>query len=68
MDKQGGYPDVGAVLVGRRPGRDIAIALLIKLVLLTLLYQLFFAPRHRPHQDAESAAAAVLGAPTTETR
>ena len=68
MNEQGGNPDVGAMLNGRRPGRDIAIALLIKLVLLTLLYQLFFAARHRPPQDAESAAAAVLGAPTPEKR
>lgn len=68
MDTQGGYADVGAVRVGARPGRDIVIALLIKLVLLTLLYQLFFASRHRPPQDAESAAVAVLGAPTPEPR
>ncbi len=66
MNEQSGYPDVGVVLNGRRPGRDIVIALLVKLVLLTLLYQLFFAHRHRPPQDADSAAAAVLGSPTPE--
>ncbi len=39
-----------------RPGRDVAIALALKLALLALIAQLFFPSARRPHVDADSVA------------
>jgi hypothetical protein len=41
-------------------GRDILIALAIKLSLLTVLYYCFFAESHRPKVDPETTAIALL--------
>ena len=41
--------------------RDILVAVATKLILLWVLYGLFFAPPHRPRQDALSTADAVAG-------
>lgn len=47
-------------------GRDILIALAIKLSLLTFLYYCFFAESHRPRIDPETTAAALLEHPTVK--
>ncbi len=41
-------------------GRDIAMALALKLALLTLIYTLFFGADTRPTIDAERAAQKIL--------
>jgi hypothetical protein len=41
-------------------GRDVLIALAIKLSLLTALYYCFFAESHRPKVDPETTAVALL--------
>jgi hypothetical protein len=45
---------------GAAVGRDILIALAIKLSLLTTLYYCFFAESHRPKVDPETTAVALL--------
>jgi hypothetical protein len=45
---------------GAAVGRDILIALAIKLSLLTALYYGFFAESHRPKADAQTTAIALL--------
>jgi hypothetical protein len=43
-----------------RLGRDIAIVLAAKLVLLTILYLAFFAPADRPQSDSAAVTAKLL--------
>jgi hypothetical protein len=45
---------------GAAVGRDILIALAIKLSLLTALYYCFFAESHRPKADPKTTAIALL--------
>jgi hypothetical protein len=49
---------------GAAVGRDLVIALAIKLGLLTGLYYCFFAENHRPRVDPEMTATALLDHPT----
>jgi len=44
-----------------RLGRDIAVALAIKLVLLFAIYVLFFSPAHRLPSNTAATATAVTG-------
>ena len=48
-------------------GRDIAWALLLKLVLLTLIYLLFFRADVRPTIDTQQLFAPTRAAPAPET-
>jgi len=41
-------------------GREIAIVLTVKLILLTCLYVAFFGPSHRPAADAAAVSARLL--------
>jgi hypothetical protein len=53
---------------GRRYGRDIALIVALKLVLLTILYFLFIAPQPRADASADALRRHVLdGAPTSTT-
>jgi len=45
---------------GVAAGRDVLIALAIKLSLLTVIYYCFFAESHRPKVDPETTAVALL--------
>jgi hypothetical protein len=45
---------------GAAVGRDVLIALAVKLSLLTALYYCFFAESHRPKVDPETTATALL--------
>jgi hypothetical protein len=49
-----------------RLGRDIAVALAIKLVLLSAIYLLFFSSANRPPSNAAATATAVAGAAMPE--
>jgi len=44
-----------------RLGRDIFVALSLKIMLLAILYGLFFSPSHRPPADAAAIATALVG-------
>ena len=52
----------------RSLGRDIALALAVKLVALGLLYFVFFRADLRPTIDADGAARHLLASAATESR
>jgi hypothetical protein len=57
-------PTATSTRTGGAAGRDILIALAVKLSLLTVLYCCFFAEGHRPKADAGATAAALLDHPS----
>jgi hypothetical protein len=55
--------------VGRPIGRDVALALVLKLAALSLIYLMFFRADARPTIDADSVARHLLaGAPVGDQR
>jgi hypothetical protein len=55
-----GMQRVASTKTGAELGRDVLIALAIKLSLLTVLYYCFFAEGHRPKEDPGATAVALL--------
>lgn len=56
-------PTVASTKTGAAVGRDVLIALAIKLSLLTVLYCCFFGEGHRPKADSRATAVALLDHP-----
>jgi hypothetical protein len=50
-----------SILARPHLGREIAVVLTLKAVLLAVLFFAFFSPSHRIHPDSRTVAAHILG-------